>query len=648
MKEFATSFLSRVQTSVARAIARVNPFVLVVSCVGILIAYLVGIYATGSFHRASRWMGALLACTSVVMVLQAGNFRDSLRPAWMRMVGTFIGVLIGYTYLRLWHFSIGGMLLSVFLLEMLCMMLGIYSKSRIATITLIIILLISQMEPNVDPLTNCLLRFFESAVGVGVGLLLLWVIALWNRFRHYMLHRGEDGSMLDMESMPLRWGHLRIVAVASLGQLAGGALSTLVGVVLPMFLLVGKHHLSATSQGLVASMNLIGIMIGSLAIGAWSDRHGYLRFFRLCPIIILAGSLLTLFMDNLAGLVVGLLLMGFGVGGGYSLDSDYISEIIPRRQRLTMVGVAKASSAVGNVFVAFACYYLLGVWKSPEAWNKLLLLISLIAIVAILCRIRFAESPGWLMAHGHKGEAERVVKYFLGDDVTLRGEIEQRDATAERGKNEWAQLLSRSNWRRVIFSGVPWACEGFGVYGVGVFLPILIMSLGLSDGQSGGIEHIVSAVKLSGWINLFVMMGFVVGLICVERVWHVRQQTLGFLICAMGLALLWVGYVMHLPHWIMIVGFIVYELMLNAGPHLITYILPAQIYPVAERGAGIGLAAAFGKVGGILGVFLMPILLKVGGASLVLGVVVAIQLLGGAVTLALGRSVLPERPQSGD
>ena len=639
MKSYSENILSRVITVIKSAVSRVHPFVLIVSCVGILIAYLVGMYATGSFHNASRWMGALLACTSVVMVLQAETFRNSLRPAWMRMLGTFIGVVIGYIYLRFFHFTIVGMLLSVFLLEMFCMMLNIYSKSRIATITLIIILLISQMEPNVDPLTNCLLRFFESCVGVGVGLLLLWIIELWGKLSRRQPLESAD-VQFDMESMPLRMGHLRVAAVASLEQFAGGALATLVGVVLPMYKLLDQQ-LPAPTQGFVASMSLIGIMVGSLVIGGWSDRRGYLLPFRLCPIVVLVGSLLAMWMDNLAGLIVGLFMMGFGIGGGYSLDADYISEIMPRRSRLVMVGVAKASSALGNVIAAFVCYYLLRVWGEAEYWNRLMLIISAVAVVAILCRLSFAESPGWLMAHGYRVEAERSVQYFLGRDVVMRGSIEQRDANSERGKNEWSELLSLKNWRRVIFSGVPWACEGFGVYGVGVFLPILIMALGLGDATSG-IEHVISAVKLSGWINLFVLAGFVVGLFLVGRLWHVRQQTWGFWLCAVGLTLLLVGYTKHLPHWILIAGFILYELTLNAGPHLITYVIPAQIYSVADRGAGTGLAAAFGKMGGILGVFLMPILLKLGGVTLVLCVVIALQIVGGVVTWSLGRKVLPE------
>ena len=63
-----------------------------------------------------------------------------------------------------------------------------------------------------------------------------------------------------------------------------------------------------------------------------------------------------MFSASVGALMVALFIMGFGVGGGYSLDSDYISEIMPRRWRLFMVGVAKAMSAVGNVTMAFMCF----------------------------------------------------------------------------------------------------------------------------------------------------------------------------------------------------------------------------------------------------------------------------------------------------
>lgn len=167
-----------------RLAARLQPVNAAATCIGVLLAYLVGTYVTGPFHEASHWMGAMLACTSVVVVLQKPGLKQSLPVGWMRVLGTFIGALIAFCYLSLWHFSIIGMLCSVFLLEIISMLLGIYLNGHIATITLIVILLISEENPRLPPAINCLLRFLESVVGVGIGLGVMWVSEWWQRLRH--------------------------------------------------------------------------------------------------------------------------------------------------------------------------------------------------------------------------------------------------------------------------------------------------------------------------------------------------------------------------------------------------------------------------------------------------------------------------------
>lgn len=456
-----------------------------------------------------------------------------------------------------------------------------------------------------------------------------------------------EGKTVNMDTMPLRWGHYRVLIVASLGQVAGAALATLVGVVLPMLQIVLHPRLSSLGQGLVACTSLVGIMVGSLLLGAWSDRRGYLFLFRLCPVIVLAGALLAFFTDSLGGLVAGLFVMGLGIGGEYSLDSDYISEIMPRRWRLLMVGVAKATSSVGNIAAAGLCFFLLRAWHDPHRWNDLLLIVAALALGMFLLRIRFAQSPGWLIAHERDAEAERAVKYFLGPDVEV-GEIRNRPRKKEMQTVGWRDLFRGENRKRVLFSGIPWACEGLGVYGIGVFLPVLVLSLGLETASEGAFARIIGSVKITTYINLFILPGFIVGLLLVNRWWHVRTQTLGFALCAGGLGLLLTAYLLHWPVWIAVAGFMLFELFLNAGPHLMTFIIPPQIYSVAERGAGAGLAASFGKLGAVVGVLFVPMLLAWGGATLVLAVAIGVHLLGALVTAVVGREVLPDRRRFGN
>ncbi len=95
---------------------------------------------------------------------------------------------------------------------------------------------------------------------------------------------------IPLARMPLRARHWYIFAVASLEQLIGAALSTIVGIIIPLILLLGSPRLSALDQGILGAAGLVGIAAGSLVIGRLMDAMGYLLWFRLCPLIIAAGA----------------------------------------------------------------------------------------------------------------------------------------------------------------------------------------------------------------------------------------------------------------------------------------------------------------------------------------------------------------------
>lgn len=469
-------------------------------------------------------------------------------------------------------------------------------------------------------------------------------------------------DMKTIDEIPLRRGHWRVLVVASMGQMLGGGLATLVGIVLPMLQLTLHPELRSWQQGLMACSSLTGITVGSLLFGRLSDRHGYLLYFRLCPLLVFVAAMTAWVGASLPWLAGGLFFMGLGIGGGYSLDSDYISEIMPVRWRVFMVGVAKAFSALGNIAMAVVCFLLLRHGMTPAMWPSLLLTVAAFALLMVLLRLHFAQSPGWLAAHGRMEEADKAVRYFLGDDVRMTHvatrsspQGEKPDAPAgsgpatvspSTGTTQPAQegLFKGKNLQRVIFSGVPWACEGLGVYGIGVFLPVLLMALGLEgtggDSVAGEMHHLVRSIELTAWINGFVLVGFLAGLAVVRRCNHVYQSAAGFLLCAMGMALLLAAYEYRLPDWVAIAGLMLFELFLNGGPHLLTFILPSEIYPVTDRGEGAGVAAAMGKIGAVLGVLFIPMLLEWGGMRLVLVVCIAAQLLGALVTLVWGRKVI--------
>ncbi len=615
---------------------RLEPFTLVVSAVGIALAYLVGVYVTGPLHAESKWMGAMLACTSVVGIVQKPNYRESLKTGWVRVFGTFLGAVIAYIYLVSFTFSVVGMLIAVAVLMSICMLLNIYNNAYMATLTLLIIILISQMTPGISPERNCMLRFAEAAIGVGVGIGLLWAIDRWGQWRRWILSLGvpKDGGEVEPDTLPLRFAHLRIVATASLGQLAGALVSTTVGIIIPLVQIVRYPPLDSPAQGAVAAMPLLGIMAGSVAIGAWSDCRGYLQPFRLSPLIIMAGALAVIFGATVAWLAAGLFVIGFAVGGEYALDGDYISQLVPERWRRTLVGVAKSASALGNIIAAAVGYLTIRSWSDGEAWSALMWPVVVAAVVMTLSRIGFAQSPAWLLERGRRREAEAALKRFLGNDVRL-GEV---PAVPENNtkKSEFATMFRGKSLRKVLFCGIPWACEGVGVYGIGVFLPLLLMSLGLESRDGEPFGHVVRSVELSVWVNLAIAPGFLAGLALVGRWNRLRMQTAGFLLSAAGLGVLVAAYLLRWPMWIAVAGFVLFEFFLNWGPHLLTYIFPSQVFEVEERALGAGIAAAMGKGGAVAGLFALPVLLEYGGVAVTLLTVAAVLVIGAAVTVALG------------
>lgn len=449
---------------------------------------------------------------------------------------------------------------------------------------------------------------------------------------------------VDMATMPIGWRHIRVVLIASLGQFIGQGLATLVGIVIPLMQIVIHPELSAGMQGLLGCISLIGIMLGTVVFGRLSDRYGYLLFFRLCPFIILIASLTAVWLSHVWVIMGCLFVMGFAIGGEYSLDPDYISELMPMKWRLFMVGVAKALASAGSAVVAVVCYFLITKWGDAQRWADLFLIMSAIAALMLLLRMNFAQSPAWLISHGKAAQAEQAVHKLLGPDVEMPDQMKKKVTVASDNLTIYQFL--KKNLAKVVLTGIPWACEGLGVYGIGIFLPVLIMAFGLDSLPESAtkIQHITNSVGLTFILSLVMMGGFATGIFLLRKCNHLSMQSIGFWGSAVGLGILMASYLLHWPAWIAICGFVVFELFLNAGPHLITFILPSRVYPVADRGTGSGIAAGVGKTGAVAGAFIIPVLLRWGGGTLVLIVSLAVMVAGAVITMIAGRRVSRTTP----
>jgi len=127
----------------------------------------------------------------------------------------------------------------------------------------------------------------------------------------------------------------------------------------------------------------------------------------------------------------------------------------------------------------------------------------------------------------------------------------------------------------------------------------------------------------------------------VPLVGRIRMQAIGFSGMAVGMLLLLAAVSLtnsSLQSPLVFAEFIVFNLLMNAGPNSTTFTLAPILFPTQLRGTAGGFAAGVAKFGATLGVFRLPILKEKFGVPSVLGITLVL-----VVTLILRREDTEQR-----
>lgn len=457
-------------------------------------------------------------------------------------------------------------------------------------------------------------------------------------------------NKIALPDVKLRGRHFWLMVVAQMEQTIVMVLTVAIGVLLPMMKL---YYLQTTGsepsvfvQGCVAAAGLIGITLGAPVLGRVGDKYGYLGVFRLSALLIFLGGLgAWLIEGSIWWTFCSLLVCGLGVGGGYSIDDVYLSELMPAKWRIRMIGLAKTIAAAGGCWGAFLAYAILKHYPLAACWRYSMMMVAALGLITLLMRIRWWQSPEWLMIKGYPKRAQVAAEHFLGPNV-----VPAAVSASSQQHVSFGELFHGSGVWKVIATSVPWALSGVTVYGMSIFMPVILMGLGLHVGPEGatGVKAIEDSVLLTAIINIFFPIGFGIGLILLDKVYHIRLMAVGFAIGGLAILGVCLGHSFALPAWISILSFVIYQTVQCAGPGIVTFVLPAEVFTPAERGTGAGFAASVGKMGAIFGVFVMPTLIKYAGMTGVMIFCGGAMLLGAVVTYVAGRKALPRTEVRGN
>lgn len=142
-----------------------------------LLAYSGGYFFTGSMAETPllTTTGALWSMISGIVVMQETR-QGTIDNAWLRILGSLIGAVMSALYLSFLPFSPLGMAITIGLTVLVCQELHVPGHARLAALTVGVIMAISLLNPDLNPIVNAGLRFSESIIGSAAAILL---IAIW-------------------------------------------------------------------------------------------------------------------------------------------------------------------------------------------------------------------------------------------------------------------------------------------------------------------------------------------------------------------------------------------------------------------------------------------------------------------------------------
>jgi len=392
---------------------------------------------------------------------------------------------------------------------------------------------------------------------------------------------------------------------------------------------------AANYLGLPVLLNLFGYIVGALILSPLADRFGRRDMLLVTLVITGLGSLYNAFVGDYTNFVIARTITGIGVGADLALVATYISEVAPSNGRAKYTSLIFVMSSLG-AFLGIWLGLLLTTPATPfplglpfalagpgfeNGWRWMYGIGALLALVGILLRFQLPESPRWLITRGRLDEANQIVTSMEQRAMRRLSQLPPVGSEMHVHIGEmritYVELLSNPMYlRRTIVLFLMWFVAFITVYGIGVGLTTILVSLGYPPPEAGLIAAFGTlgfiAVALFDygfgerlerkyWLPISAVLTILGGLIIAF------SGTGNFAVAAIGSIILFIGFNMFVP---------------------MTWAWSAENYPTRARATGFALVDGIGHIGGGVGIIALAPLFPT------LGPVVTFLTLGGFLVVA--------------
>lgn len=377
-----------------------------------------------------------------------------------------------------------------------------------------------------------------------------------------------------------------------------------------------------SQAGLLVSSGLVGFLFGAMGHGIAADRYGRRNTMLAGLWIVNILTLLTaIFATNFVSFCILRFLTGLGLGVLLPLGTTYINELAPQRvsNRFSLWGVTLGWS-LGGVVAS-----LVGVFLTPQyGWQILYFAGALSIPLTLVVHAVLPESPKFLAANGRIVELRALLSRLRPERGMVYQSASFRAKEKSSQQNPIAALLA-PRYRRV--SLTIWFTAFlslFAIFGLTGWIPTVMLKRGETFAASFGFGALMQATSFFGGLALAMMAdrGFASTPRLLGAWWTIGGLAVGALVFVNG-------------HGFNLVIVAIAGFCIIGAQHVLNN-FTANSYETGSRASGVGMELGVGRVGAILGPYVIGLLQQVtGGPEAVFWAIG-----GAALVAALGISSL--------
>lgn len=274
----------------------------------------------------------------------------------------------------------------------------------------------------------------------------------------------------------------------------------------------------STRQGITVAAYNLGCFAGSIPTIWIGNMLGRRKAIFLGSAIMVIGALLQCTSYDLAQLVVGRLVTGFGNGINTSTVPTWQSECCKSHRRGQMVMIEGAMITCGITISYWIDFGLMFADPNEVAWRFPLAFQIFFALVILAFVMFLPESPRWLILKGREEEARDVLACLMGDDtdeVFLDTEFTAIKATVlEMAKGSFRDMFTMGEDRHFHRTMLAYVNQMFqqisGINLITYYIPTLLEG---QVGLSPTLSRLIAAINgteyfAASWVAVFTVEKF--------------------------------------------------------------------------------------------------------------------------------------------